>query len=299
MGAGGNSVGTVGNTIIKRKGRLAGQAAIDSLNEDVLRKTLAAREHAATTGTPLPIAFEAVGRPMSVGGIWAGAPIYVSRSVVPAVVATIVGAGCLVDGASTIGVKATLASLVVIFLGYDFYSGVLHVVLDEPKNIAVPIIGQPALEFQWHHFIPSDIARKDFKDVIGDLCLAVVVVCTIQLYVACDMGRDKLGLTLMSLKLFMAYFGQYSHRSAHDIRVGRVGKFLQKTGLIISIKNHKAHHVAPHDDDFCLIGVCNPIIQQMRRVTTGQKSWLAIFLFFSVFDIKLMTMAMRAVVPSL
>lgn len=34
-------------------------------------------------------------------------------------------------------------------------SGVLHVVLDHPGNIALPFFGQACLEFQWHHHVPD------------------------------------------------------------------------------------------------------------------------------------------------
>ena len=40
------------------------------------------------------------------------------------------------------------------FFWYDFFSGILHVVLDNPQFIKVPILSEPCLEFQWHHHIP-------------------------------------------------------------------------------------------------------------------------------------------------
>lgn len=275
-----------------------GLAAVDALNEEVTRKTVAAKEHARKTGTPLPVAYVASSRPMAMGGIWSGTPIYHQRPLLPTLMVTAIGTYMFIDGSAALGLWRTLFCVVLSFFAYDFFSGVLHVVLDEPKNINMPIIGQPALEFQWHHFIPSDISRKDFKDVLGDLFLVVPIVGTIQFFVAMDYGNEKIAVLLTACKFFMAYFGQYSHRSAHDIKIGPVARMLQKAGVIISIKNHKAHHVAPHDDDFCLIGVCNPLIQQLRKVTTGQAPWLAFFVFMTFFDVSLMVMVLRALPSS-
>ena len=51
------------------------------------------------------------------------------------------------------------------FFWYDFYSGMLHIVLDNPSFLEFPILGPPCLEFQWHHHIPSDITSKKFLQV--------------------------------------------------------------------------------------------------------------------------------------
>ena len=64
-----------------------------------------------------------------------------------------------------------LASMITTFLYYDFFSGVLHIVLDEPTFIGLPILGEPCLEFQWHHHLPDDLTQKSFLEVCGDLNL--------------------------------------------------------------------------------------------------------------------------------
>ena len=74
------------------------------------------------------------------------------------------------------------------YLGYDLYSGILHVMMDHPDNISMPILGQACLEFQWHHTIPSDIVRKDFIYVCGDINMAVVIL--VPIYV-CVLGINS------------------------------------------------------------------------------------------------------------
>ena len=101
-------------------------------------------------------------------------------------------------------------------------------------------------------------------------------------------------MTIMSLKLFAAYFGQYSHRASHDIKCDPVARLFQKVGIMISIKGHKEHHQPPHDSDFCLIGWMNPVITAMRCVTLNRWIWLVVFLSAGVFDVKFMAMGLRA-----
>jgi palmitoyl-[glycerolipid] 3-(E)-desaturase len=55
----------------------------------------------------------------------------------------------------------------------DFYGAVLHIVLDHPPFIALPLIGEACMEFQWHHLIPHDITSRCYAAVAGDLNLVV------------------------------------------------------------------------------------------------------------------------------
>lgn len=281
------------------KQRLYGCAAVESLNKEVDRKTAAAVALSNASGSALSVTFRASSRPMSAGGLWSGAPIYHTRPLSPTIVMAIVAAYLVVTGAAAVGWPTTVVSFGLVFLLYDLFSGVLHVVLDEPKNINLPIIGQPALEFQWHHLIPSDIARKDFSDVVGDLGLVIPALMAINMVTAADYGNDSLAKMLLGMKVYMAYFGQFSHRSAHDIKLGYVPQLLQKMGVMISIRDHKSHHTAPHDQDFCLIGVCNPIVQKLYEATNNRFVWLAMFLFFCTLDVKLLAMGIRVVMPEL
>ena len=61
------------------------------------------------------------------------------------------------------------------FFWYDFLSGVLHMVLDNPEFINFPIIDDSCLEFQWHHRIPTDIISKSFLQVCGDLNMIMIM----------------------------------------------------------------------------------------------------------------------------
>ena len=99
----------------------------------------------------------------------AGYPVYEDRSGLVVAGLTLLSSYMVLLGAQEFGVVATLCNLAVAFFCYDLFSGVLHIVLDDPHNIEVPLLGQPALEFQWHHRLPHDITAKDFTDVVSFL----------------------------------------------------------------------------------------------------------------------------------
>jgi hypothetical protein len=259
---------------------------IDDLNVRVEKLTKVAIANAQKSGKPLDPEYVFAQQPMTV--LVAGTPVYQIRSALMVYLYSLSTFVLIACGVAKISLFATALSVATIFLGYDLYSGVLHVVLDHPDNISLPILGQPCLEFQWHHAIPDDLVRKDFVDVCGDLNTVVLILAIINCLLLDVKNAPGVAMVVGGMKLWMAYFGQYSHRSAHSFgRNSPVAEFMQKYGLMISPKAHLSHHKAPHDTDFCLIGICNPIIDAMRAVTTHNGVWLTLFLVWSVFDVVL------------
>jgi palmitoyl-[glycerolipid] 3-(E)-desaturase len=220
--------------------------------------------------------------------VTAGYPIYVKRNAFLVYFYCVVAVAILAIGVAQQPLWVSAVCLLMSFIGYDIYSGILHVVLDHPDNIKLPVLGQPCLEFQWHHAIPDDIVRKDFVDVCGDLNVVVAILSALNAYLLGFPNMSSVALTFGGLKCLMAYFGQFSHRSAHSVSVGSfrwLASQLQENGFMISVKNHMSHHKEPHDKDFCLVGICNPIIDAMRAVTTNPTAWLILFSAWSIFDI--------------
>ena len=256
------------------------QQKIDLLNARVQKITTKAIQESKESGEPLALEFVHAQKQMTT--LTAGFPVYQLRSALLVYIYAI-GAACLIiRGALMIHPLITAMCVITMLVGYDFYSGILHVVFDHPDNISIPILGQPCLEFQWHHAIPYDIVQKDFVDVCGDLNIAVMIL--IPLYCTTLDVNNGVAMVMGGLKLWMAYFGQFSHKSAH-VHGSTQAMWLQKCGLMISPKEHKAYHKPPHDIDFCLIGVCNPLIDALRRVTTHNGIWVSLFCFWSIFDL--------------
>jgi hypothetical protein len=259
------------------------QEKIDLLNERVVKITEKEVEAAKKAGEQLAAEFVHAQQAMTT--LRAGAPVYQKRSALLVYLYAISASLLILKGISLLHPVTSLLCLVTMFLGYDLYSGILHVVLDHSENIALPVLGQPCLEFQWHHAIPDDIVRKDFVDVCGDLNVVVLILAAINLYLL-DVNSG-VSMVIGGLKLWMAYFGQFSHKSAHSFGTSRadLATWLQKNSLMISAKEHMAHHKPPHDIDFCLIGACNPIIDALRSTTTNNVAWLTLFFFWSIFDL--------------
>ena len=125
---------------------------------------------------------------------------------------------------------------------------------------------------------------------MGDLNVVSLILVAIHFTYSAKMGTDALAMQFTGFKLWMAYFGQFSHRSAHThTKLHPVAEALQSAGVMISAKDHRSHHTPPHETDFCLIGVMNPLLAAARTVTTNRHLWLLAFLAMSVFDIKAQT----------
>jgi hypothetical protein len=181
-----------------------------------------------------------------------------------------------------------LISFVFMFFWYDFFSGLLHIVLDNPEFIKLPVIGTPCLEFQWHHHIPLDLASKDFLETCGDLNTVTCVLGTIYFGV-CNLS--SIGCCLAGCKVLFAYFGQYCHCMAHTPVSRRPGWVisLQDAGVMVSSQEHGVHHQT-YDDNFCIgSGVCNPLITWCTRNLTANKYfWLISFLLCASCDVAIL-----------
>lgn len=133
------------------------QQQIDTLNDRV--KNLTEQAIATSKSSGKPLALEYVHAQQSMTTLVAGTPVYQLRSAILVYLYSFLSAILVLVGVIQIPITTSALSMITIFIGYDLYSGILHVVLDHPSNIALPILGQPCLEFQWHHAIPGTFFR--------------------------------------------------------------------------------------------------------------------------------------------
>lgn len=111
------------------------------------------------------------------------------------------------------GFAPTLGAFCLMFFVLDFYSGVLHVVLDDEWNMNVPLLSQPAMEFQYHHHIPDDGCSRPFVEGMGDLNFIIGL--HLSLFIGLFLrgeGQDKMLLTAGAWKMLLAYWGIWNHR---------------------------------------------------------------------------------------
>lgn len=115
------------------------------------------------------------------------------------------------------GVAPTVGAFAVMYFVLDFYSGVLHVVLDDEWNMGVPLLSQPAMEFQYHHHIPDDGCSRPFVEGMGDLNFIVAL--HLGLFAALFVrggSKDFMLLTAGGWKMMLAYWGIWNHRQVSE-----------------------------------------------------------------------------------
>lgn len=252
---------------------------IGKLNYLVKQKLAKFTEDSIRTGKPLSIEIEAVlsGNIVVYKERWMWVPLVFSFASIITLV---------YHSTSPLTV---LVAAIFSFLWYDFFSGVLHIVLDNPEFVKYPILCDPCIEFQWHHHIPSDLTCKPFLQVCGDLNLVMTIILTV--YFSPYTGfryHTPMVLCLVSCKVLMAYFGQLCHCMSHMPAQHRPNWviFLQKNCLMISSREHMIHHNS-YDGNFCIgTGACNGIISWcLKNVTSNKWCWLGLFLFSLFADV--------------
>ena len=117
---------------------------IDRLNALVDIKVKRFVEESKRTGVPVSPEVDAVLR---------GEIVYKKRTIWMPVVYSLISISIFVTQAIS-HPMTLLAAIVFSYFWYDFFSGVLHVILDDPGFIRLPLLKEPCLEFLWHHHIP-------------------------------------------------------------------------------------------------------------------------------------------------
>ncbi|KAL3765639.1 hypothetical protein ACHAW5_000322 [Stephanodiscus triporus] len=201
-----------------------------------------------------------------------------------------------------------VVGIVVMYFESDLYSGVVHVVLDDPKNLdrsnylMEAIMFQGCLEFQWHHAIPRDIVIKGLLSSCADLNVVVfanmIVIAMVHgvPFVAGGDDRDddddrrRLLWSLLGLKLLYGYFGQLNHLMAHESegRRPRAVRALQDNRVMLDQGRHNGHH-RTYDDNYCLLGHMDWAVRLIDERCVpdlgGRRHhvWFAIWMVMSVF----------------
>lgn len=189
-----------------------------------------------------------------------------------------------------------LIAAVLMFFWYDFFSGMLHIVLDNPDFIHLPVLGPPCLEFQWHHHIPLDLTSKSFLEVCGDLNVVMLILMGLYVLIGYN-SSTPMAITLVGFKILMAYYGQLCHCMSHTPRNHRPPWVIsfQDAGLMISPKEHNIHHKT-YNDNFCIgSGVCNvPLKWCINNVSSNKWFWLFTFMVSLVADVPLINYLLTA-----
>ncbi len=191
---------------------------------------------------------------------------------------------CVYGIAQTTQPLALAATVVFFYFYIDFYSGVLHVVLDNPNFVRLPLIGVPCVEFQWHHTFPYDISTRRIFDVWGDLNVLLIAK-SVFLFGIC--GFTTTAFMVAGVGYAYGYANQLSHRLTHTAPRQRpkLGTWMQDKGVLLQPAVHHAHH-NDHTVSFpVLSGRSRGLIQRMLGVVPNGYPWLVLFLLLTAFDL--------------
>eukprot|EP00794_Sanderia_malayensis_P018861 gene18861-20761_t len=162
-----------------------------------------------------------------------------------------------------------------IFLGIltaDFLSGLVHWGADSWGSIEIPIVGKAFIRpFREHHVDPTAITRHDVIETNGDNCLLIIMPFAIQAcrYFACPAeslkGSYFWDVYLFALGVFVTLTNQFHKWSHTYFGLPKFVRILQDLHVILPIKHHRVHHVAPHETYFCITtGWLNYPLERIR-----------------------------------
>lgn len=180
-----------------------------------------------------------------------------------------------------ISVLEVVAIATVTYFYTDIISGLLHLVLDNPKFLEGPL--EPfARGFQEHHLDPGVI----YKMTVFNHCRVM----SFPLILVYFCGAACLGPTMvpfnvyfMSISCALMYM-QMAHRWAHmpSSRRGDTIQWLQDKNIALPGTVHLKHHRAPYDCNFCIMnGVFNPVLNAIVEIPVlhpHSRIWAPIFL---------------------
>jgi palmitoyl-[glycerolipid] 3-(E)-desaturase len=163
------------------------------------------------------------------------------------------------------------------FVVIDLISGLLHVVLDNPRSLELASIRVLADGFQKHHANPAGIYEMPLYQHLYVMHMPLTI-----LFVAV-LPFQNAGMYVVFLSMVAGlHLMQMAHRWAHlpPNRVPRVVGLLHKSRVLLRKSQHDLHHSPPFDKDFCIMtGICNrPLNAAVAFIGPTTHWWLAVFL---------------------
>jgi palmitoyl-[glycerolipid] 3-(E)-desaturase len=163
----------------------------------------------------------------------------------------------------------------------DLISGLLHVVLDNPRSLKLAPIRGLAEGFQRHHQNPAKIYEMPLYEHLYVMHMPLTF-----LFLAMLPFNDS-GMHVVFLSMVVGlHLMQMAHLWAHlpPERVPRFVRSLQWVRVLLSKRQHDLHHTEPFDKDFCIMtGICNrPLNAAVSVLGPTTHAWLGVFLLSAI-----------------
>mmetsp|Transcript_4787 Transcript_4787/g.8506 ORF Transcript_4787/g.8506 Transcript_4787/m.8506 type:complete len:463 (+) Transcript_4787:83-1471(+) len=158
----------------------------------------------------------------------------------------------------------------------DLMSGLLHIVLDNPSNVDLPLLGPAAKGFQHHHRVPRWITTEPWLYYLSQhhpLHAGIMATCI------CSYRQRPLRIFLLHTG-FLAEIMLACHRWAHThpLDLPWIVSILGEARILLSVSMHSYHH-ATYDVNFSIFtGWSNPMLNCCVQILPpNSAAWLYIF----------------------
>lgn len=138
----------------------------------------------------------------------------------------------------------------------DLVSGLLHWAFDTWFDENVTFLRRMVLQVREHHVFPNRIFHISFFHDAGTLSwIALIVTAPPTLWAILSGAGPAAAYVLLGLVIFdvllvsMLAFHKCGHRARQPLWI----RFLQKSGLLLSVNHHSQHHLGNHDYNYCII----------------------------------------------
>ena len=146
----------------------------------------------------------------------------------------------------------------------DLGSGVYHWGVDNYGSGKTPVFGGQIAGFQGHHRRPWTITEREFCNNVHKV-FGPARVPAAALFLASLLHPGDIMVASLSMFLFLVCMSQQFHAWSHmkKSELPAIVDAMQESGLLISRRDHGAHHKAPFDGNYCIVsGLWNPILDQ-------------------------------------
>eukprot|EP00198_Chlamydomonas_reinhardtii_P006583 XP_001695919.1 low CO2-induced protein [Chlamydomonas reinhardtii] len=162
-----------------------------------------------------------------------------------------------------------------VFLAYvmaDLGTGVYHWGVDNYGDGNTPVFGRQIAAFQGHHQRPWTITQREFANNLHQVfqpaaypAAGLLAICP-----AMSVGWDAWASSFLFLVCMSQQFHAWSHMKKSELSPVVVA--LQDAGVLISRKQHGAHHRAPFEGNYCIVsGWWNGILDKSRFFRKAEK----------------------------
>jgi hypothetical protein len=163
----------------------------------------------------------------------------------------------------------------------DLISGLLHLVLDNPRSLQLAPIRGLAEGFQRHHRNPAKIYEMPLYQHLYVMHMPL----TILFLVALPFQEARMHVVFLSMVVGL-HLMQMAHLWAHlpSERVPKGVRWLQQARVLLTLRDHAAHHHEPFDRNFCIMtGLFNrPLNAAVALIGPTTHGWLAVFLMVAL-----------------